>query len=688
MAGDADCAVAGPLDADDAWAIYAVGAMSRYDEPRSARARLQQACERFAAEGDPLGQLRCLASIAETYYIEWDDLTALPDLAHRMLGLLEGIDTEVLDADTDLAVHARLALALLVAGHDLDRLRAVVTRLWQRLPACTHPAEKMLAAAVVYDFHIWHAPVVPREELVRDLGLSISDESIHPLLRVWWSFKAACLHLEGTRELMAQAKQLARQHRLTHTLRYLDHVEAESLLSVGNLDGARAVIDRMALRLKQYSRLDVVYYDILEAIWFMRFGDFETALQFALQAEHEGRQRGLPRMQQAHMEVIVANVYTGLGDFGKADEWHARAAHSAHGAPECEAQGDFARAYARLSVNDDDGAKDLLAHAFAGIRQRGSRSYLKYLPRIAATLAEAALAADIEPEVARAFAIKLPPPDANSPWWPWPLAARTLGGLQVSRLGVPISDKGRSGHRPLSMLALLLSTGPHGVDCERLAALMWQDGEVSWPLKALEITVHRLRKWLGSDEAVLLNGGIVSLNEAAVWTDIRALERIFDHTQRIDRSTALADLHRHQKQLISLYRGPYLPQLDHPLVDAAREQHRRRFLASVDRVGWQLEQRGERARALALYRHGTCVEPVGELLYRGLMRSAHATADLGAARSAYRRCAETMRKSLGIEPSVETRRLAQELGLTDDRSRPSCAPIGRRQDRSDRQQGP
>lgn len=87
------------------------------------------------------------------------------------------------------------------------------------------------------------------------------------------------------------------------------------------------------------------------------------------------------------------------------------------------------------------------------------------------------------------------------------------------------------------------------------------------------------------------------------------------------------------------------------------------FLGAVGQLGMRLEKLGEWALAQQLYGRALKAEPLGEGIYRGLMRCACAQNDPAGAYSIYRQCRQTLSVVLGRMPSAETERLSSDLGL-------------------------
>jgi DNA-binding SARP family transcriptional activator len=123
-----------------------------------------------------------------------------------------------------------------------------------------------------------------------------------------------------------------------------------------------------------------------------------------------------------------------------------------------------------------------------------------------------------------------------------------------------------------------------------------------------------------------------------------------------------------------LYRGELLPGFYEAWVVLERERlaaiYERRMSALLNRLS--MERRWEEAmtwaeRWIAL---GEAPEPA----YRALMRAYAAGGDAGRAMATYQRCRQALRDELSVEPSDETRRLAESLRVAGARPAAEIEP--------------
>lgn len=188
---------------------------------------------------------------------------------------------------------------------------------------------------------------------------------------------------------------------------------------------------------------------------------------------------------------------------------------------------------------------------------------------------------------------------------------------------------------------------------------LWPDAEGDAAKRSFDITLHRLRRVLGRDDAVLLENGKLALNPGVVWVDALAFERLAGQADEALRAVRPGDApvtELHDRAL-RLYRGPFLGSEEAGWTQAARERLRSRYLRLVEQAGEFFERTARFDAALACYEHAVGLDPVAERIYRRLMRSLHAQGRSAEAVEVYHRCTRILRATLGAEPSPETEAL-------------------------------
>ena len=157
--------------------------------------------------------------------------------------------------------------------------------------------------------------------------------------------------------------------------------------------------------------------------------------------------------------------------------------------------------------------------------------------------------------------------------------------------------------RPLELLQVLVAHGGERVPEERVTEALWPRIDGDSAHRSFTSTLHRLRKLLGEDRAVVLHEGKLTLDPRFFWIDTWALERLSAQVDAACKEGAApaapGEVERLGARLLELYRGPFLGS---ETADAwslrPRERLRGRFTRSLGQLGryWELAGRPERAR--------------------------------------------------------------------------------------------
>jgi DNA-binding SARP family transcriptional activator len=248
------------------------------------------------------------------------------------------------------------------------------------------------------------------------------------------------------------------------------------------------------------------------------------------------------------------------------------------------------------------------------------------------------------------------------------LRIASLGRFELLRADAPVEISGKGPGRPLELLKVLVALGGLNVRADQLGDALWPHVDADYAHKSFTATLHRLRRLLGEDEALLLRDGRLSLDAGLVWVDVWALEGVltdFDEALRgpgdarsASALQALAD------ESLALYRGPFLPdESEQPGYLAFREQCRARLLRCLTRVARAWEEAGQAEAAADCYQRFIDADPLYELPYRNLMLSCQRLGDLAEARATYERLRMVLSTKLKAMPSAEAQAIYARLAL-------------------------
>jgi DNA-binding SARP family transcriptional activator len=253
---------------------------------------------------------------------------------------------------------------------------------------------------------------------------------------------------------------------------------------------------------------------------------------------------------------------------------------------------------------------------------------------------------------------RLRPPAHDTEHWPWPVKIYTLGGFEIRRDGEILGFPGKAPKKPLALLKAVIAFGGRNVPEERLMDVLWPDEEADAARKSLDITVLRLRKLLGTHEAIVVSDELIGVNPQVCWVDLWAFERRIAQKDAVEGDAGLSAA----AAAVALYRGNFLPaDSEEPWTVKARERLRAKFVRLVETMAQADEAAEHWEKALAHYLKGLEADDLVEAFHLGLMRCYRALGRPAEAITAFRRLRQTLSVVLGIAPSPAAEALAQEL---------------------------
>jgi DNA-binding SARP family transcriptional activator len=234
-----------------------------------------------------------------------------------------------------------------------------------------------------------------------------------------------------------------------------------------------------------------------------------------------------------------------------------------------------------------------------------------------------------------------------------------FGRFELLRDGEPVEFTGRGPGRPLELLKVLVSLGGCEVRADQIADSLWPHVDADYAHNSFTATLHRLRRLLREDDALLLRESRLSLNASLFWVDTWALEQVCESIDDALRAPAHAvsdaALRTLVDEALSLYRGPLLSdEAEQPSYIAGREQLRSRVLRCLGRVARRWEDAGTPDAAADCYLRLIEVDPLFEAAYRNLMLSYQRAGEAVEARAAFERLRTLLAARLKSEPSPET----------------------------------
>ena len=237
----------------------------------------------------------------------------------------------------------------------------------------------------------------------------------------------------------------------------------------------------------------------------------------------------------------------------------------------------------------------------------------------------------------------------------------SFGPLTVEIAGKSVMQSGKNQRKILELLATIIALGGRNVNGNLLKEILWPDAEGDLADLSLGTSLHRLRKLIGK-EAVLLNTGMVSLNDGCCWLDLWIFETIsckLEHVLKCgDPQPVVTEL---TDQLMMLYRGTFLKNYDSGWILLKQEQLLDRLIRLFNLSADFYEQHGDNERTSQLLSKVLELKPLSEASYRRLMQHYIKLGWPDQALHIYRQCQRILCGGFNIPLSSEIHLLARQL---------------------------
>lgn len=637
-------------------------------DPPRARATLIRAFEALDRAEDERGRLFCATGIIETCNIdhsEFGDLDRWIGVLERSLAANAGFrsDTERLRVNTAFTIAAMLRQP----GHPLlpaavQVVRAAVTR--ELLPTV-----KADTATQLLEYFCFTGDLRSARAIVREAAPLFEESELPPFRRAGWlvffSYYAALVgeYDEGLRAL-DRLRTIVQDFGMTW-FRFFDLFFRALLHLLGPTPlGATALMQQLGAKVDASRAGEVAQYQLARVLLYQALGEPSLAVYHGGLCLEAARKSASPFFNIL-FQTVVASAFVDAGQHERALELVREAQSLATGTVHAhhEPLMLMVEAYARLAAHEWNRARSLLAQALTRARTEQSAASFRWLVTGFRRLLSVALVDGIEPEYARALiaelAITAESPDVDA--WPWPIRIRTLGGFGLALDGAPLCSPRKAQKKPLELLKALIAQGARAVSASQLTESLWPDADGDTAADAFEVTLRRLRKMLGRDDAIQLAEGRLSLNAGCCWLDTWAFERAHNRTEHLAAAASSltdAELEALSQRLMTLYAGHFLAgDEEKPWLLGRRQRFASQMFRDLMAIGEQWEARGAPERAELTYRRGTELDATSESLYRLLIAVQAKRGQYSEALQTYRQCRQMLAATVGVEPSSETQAL-------------------------------
>jgi tetratricopeptide (TPR) repeat protein len=311
-----------------------------------------------------------------------------------------------------------------------------------------------------------------------------------------------------------------------------------SAMRLRDFDTAEEYLAGMKTVLGRVRLWDQGFYYTLSALMELEKGNVPLALEIIKPMNRMIREGGALIGDIVGGTTLI-NIKSEAGDYEGALEHvsNVRRLGEKIKAPYLEYMALIAEAYISHKQGKDQEGLTCLKKAMAIGKEQGYFNSIMWRQKVMAKLCTRALEEGIETEYVKKLirVRKLMPdePPVHIEDWPWPVKIYTLGRFSILRNDKTLRFSRKAQRKPIEMLKVLLARGGRDASVELLCDDLWPDSDGDIANVSFKTNLHRLRKLLGNDEAVILKDGRLSLNPRCCWVDVWAMERTMSEADEI-----------------------------------------------------------------------------------------------------------------------------------------------------------
>lgn len=580
---------------------------------------------------------------------------------------------------TDLCGTDNLAACLFSALFfrlpDHPQLGEWAGRAHESLSALPHAPRLTLARRLLH-YNIFFGRPARNALLMDTLRARGVDRIRMPAIHIQWKLLQA-LHKNSLGqhadclEIVHEAQEISRRRGIPQWSAMLRVQEVSAFIGLSDMGSARLAWGAPQPEKSCHGLLGTAHLHQLGVQMALASGDTALALEHAEAALHATTRAGAP-LFHALACLTAAEVHLERGASEAAEPMLRETEQIARvtGSAKLACLSSLARAWRAIQPDAIGHDNEDLRIGLGLAARHGYRNFSWCPPRMMETLCVKALENGIETGYVRELVQTHRLAPSSTPVhveaWPWPVRIYTLGRFTVLTDNQPARAGRKAQHKPLELLKALIAQGGREVSEDALTAALWPDTEGDAARQAFDTTLHRLRRLLGNDRAIVLRDRRLSLDNRLCWVDTWAFERLLSETEMLlanpsadPHGVALANI---AGRVQSLYHGAFLGrEAGAPWSISLRERLRSRYLRHITGVGDRWQQLGRWNRAIECYRQGLEVDDLAEQLYQNLMLCHQQLNQRSEALSVYRRCRFVLSVVLGITPSAVTESLHQRL---------------------------
>ncbi len=592
------------MQAKHPWAIYWAASSQAQVAPREARIQYERAFELFRSRGDAVGVALAASGAMFAILYELDDFSLLD----RWIGVLDDAGRDGVRPPTPEA-EARLACSMFIALTLRQPQRRDIKQWIERALAASEAADvnlRMFVGLLAALTLSWTGLFARAGHLIESMRRASTAPGVTPFSLITLRNLEA-MHAMLTADVAAGQKAMREGLEIaqatgvqTWTFQLLLYGYGGAL-GAGDLAAAAALGRRLEAQ-PGPGRFNLCMYRLFQAWEAMLRKDLMEALQKGKSALRTAIEVGCP-LFEVLCRLSLAEVSVACGDERKCIA-HLQALRDIarridNGYLEFTCLVGFAQI--ALAHGRQRPGLNALRRALELGRQYGYVHFLGWRPDAMAQVLAQALACGIETDYAKSLIkrrrLVLEDARASGEDWPWTFRVQTFGGFRLQGHDAPVAATGKAQRRPLELLKALIAYGGVQVNQSRITDVLWPRVDGDSAHRSFTSALHRLRKLLGEDRAVLLHEGKLTLDRRFFWVDAWEFETL---AAQVEAAADPGSVEKYAERMLALYRGPFMADdVDAAWILQARDRLRARLERVMGRVlrYWQENGQPERASA-------------------------------------------------------------------------------------------
>lgn len=610
------------------WLSYWLGSCRMSTDLDEALALFEKAFDRFDENENTEGALTAWAGAVDALLYRYGDMSPLDRW-------IEWLDEHMEKDGAFPSKHLEARIAGCMAGALMYRrmqrsdVEAWFNRAWRAARETGDPECLLHAGFSLIYYYLWTGHPARGKLILDTLRSAVRPEESSPLVLLMFKVTESQLtiqlgHYDEASRAIGEGLDIGRRSGVHLKDSLLCSQGVYLALTLGDAEKARSYFEKMhQSALPVRGRVELALYDHLKTWLHLVEGDAGAAVECAENAFELGTGCGSPFLMAFGNHGLALALFE-RGDVEKARQ-HVN--ESIRLARECRSPAHeyhslLTAAYFDLRSGRKDAGVELLGQALELGR---SYDYVHYpiwwLPDMLELLCTAALERGIEPAYvkalirARGFTPREPPVEMET--WPWPVKIHTLGRFKVLVDDRPLQSSRKVRKKPLELMKALVALGGDAVEEEKLSGALWARSAGESAHRSFSTTLHRLRRLLGDEKLLELQGGRLSLDRRRVWVDAAAFEKAFENAEEARRGGRIRQAREWYARAVDLYGGHFLAdEPDAAWASSMRERLRNTFVQAVARAGDMLEEAGKHEEALDQYEKALEIDVRSDELYR------------------------------------------------------------------------